>query len=377
MSHRILHLISSLHVGGAGRLLVTNAAGIQRHGFESHVAYLTPRADLVPELQAWGLDPVGLDHKRRLDGPRTVARLVRLIRQHRIDLVHTHLLLDRVLGGLAAALCRRPVITTLHTGGEGQRLRGRHRFEDWVGRLQTRRFLAVSEAVAAFQIETRGLPAERIEVLHSGVSVERFDRELDPDRAVTLRRELGLGSADPVLVHVGRLAREKGQRYLIPMMRHVVERWPRTALLLVGEGDERREIDTRAQSLGLDRSVVLAGTRSDVPEILALADVFCFPSEPGEGLGLALLEAMAAGKPVVASDVPALAEVVADRRSGFLVPVGDSEALAAAVLDLLAHPDRGRAMGRAGRTIIEELFSAERAVARLVAIYRAVLETEV
>ena len=372
MYGRILHLITSLHEGGAGRLLLTNAAGLRRHGFESHVVHLTPRSELVPQFQARGLEPVGLCHRRRTDTPRTLARLIRLIGHQRIDLVHTHLFLDRMLGGLAAALTRRPVVTTLHTGGEGQALRGRHRIEDAASRLWTRRFLAVSEAVAAFQSGARGLPSGRMEVLHSGVDVDHF-RTVPESRSSALRADLGLGSMAPILVHVGRLAKEKGQRHLVPMMRPVLERWPRAALLLVGEGEERNAIEAAAHTHGVAHAVILAGARSDIPELLSVADLFLFPSKPGEGLGLALLEAMAAGKPVVASDLPALAEVVREARSGLLAPPGDPRALARAALDILGLPDRGRAMGREGRRIVERRFSADRAVARLAEIYRTVL----
>lgn len=371
---RVLHVLSSLHVGGAGRLLLANASGLGAHGFESHVAYLTPRSELVPALQVLGIEPVCLDHRRRLHGPRTVLRLCRMIRHREIDLVHTHLFLDRLLGGLAAWLVGRPTVTTLHTGGEGQDLRGRHRLEDLLSRRWTRRYLAVSETVAVFQAQNRHLPSDRIEVVHSGIELEPFTAPIPEGRLRALRSELHLGPEGPVLVHVGRLAREKGQRHLLPMMAKVLDPYPEATLLLVGEGDERAWIESTARDLGIQRSVCLAGRRSDIASILALADLFLFPSEPGEGLGLALLEAMAAGKPVVASRLPALAEVVEDGRSGVLVPPGDAEALAQAVLALLERPELRERLGRAGRKIVEQRFDAERAVARLAEIYRTVLQ---
>ena len=386
MTPRVLHCITSLHVGGAGRLLLSNLEALCGRGFDASVAYLVPRHDLLPSFAAGGWEVECLDHRGARDAPRTLARLLRRMDRQRVALVHTHLWLDRLYGGVAAALQRRPVVTTLHSAGFPKPAEGADRplpsrlrstVEDLVARRTTRCFVAVSAAVKRFHVEERGVPENRIEVIHSGVPVAAVEAaEPPPGAALELRAALGLEPEAPVLLHVGRLSPEKGQDAVIRALPRVRTDHPGTVLLLVGEGGDRNRLRDLARRLGVEPHVRFLGQRGDVYPLLYLADLFVYTPAPGEGLGLALLEAMAAARPVVASRSPALAEVIAEGESGHLADAQDAGELASRVSSLLAQPERRQDMGARGRGIVRERFDASRAAAHLADLYRRVLSTQ-
>lgn len=382
-SYRILHCLSSLHVGGVGQLVLRNITQIDKRRFESRVCYLTPRRDLEPQFIEAGFTPLCLEHQRKWHGVRTLLQLVKLLRQNRIDLVHTNHLLDRLYVGLAAALCGVPVVTTLHdttiSPDEAGKLLYRARVRavtvlmDWIGCFLTSRFVAVSEAVRDVYTRHRHVPRDHIEVLYSGVSTREFGVPSDGRGQERLRRELGIEGAYPVLINVGRLAKAKGQVWLVRMMPQLMERWPTARLIIVGEGGERKALEEEIRRHGLGSHVSLVGQRSDVPNLLAVSDVFLFPSV-SEGLPLALLEAAASGKPVVASNCGPIGEVVEDGASGYMVEPENPEALAQAVLRVLESPQRARCMGLRGRQIVREKFDIRDSVPALERVYLSILE---
>lgn len=380
--HRILHCITSLHNGGANHLLIRNLLHLDQEQFEHFVCYLVPRHDLRPLYRAVGIEPICVNHRGGIDGPRTFYRLVNLIRTYHIELVHTNLWLDRVYAGLAAAWCRVPVVTTLHASAVGEQpigwwrriiARSRALTEDAIGRLQTRCFVAVSQAVRETHVAARWIPSNRIEVVYSGLPLDNFDQKrIDTEYLGILRRELRLEGAYPVLLNVGRLHSVKGQRYLIPMMAQILQQWPQARLLIVGEGGERARLTQDIKNHQLEHAVHLLGYQADPVPFLHLADVFVFPSL-SEGLPLALLEAMAAAKPVVASDIPALREVVKPGVNGYLVEPRNPDAFVRGVEQVLCGVGRAEAMGRASRRIVEEKFEMGDSIKRLEKLYLAML----
>lgn len=251
--------------------------------------------------------------------------------------------------------------------------RGRSFTEDAIGRLQTRCFVAVSQTVRETHVTARWIPPSRIEVVYSGLPLNDFDQgRINTEYLGILRRELELEGAYPILINVGRLHSVKGQRYLIPMMAQVLQQWPQARLLIVGEGEERARLTQEVKNYQLDHAVHLLGYRADTVPLLHLADVFVFPSL-NEGLPLALLEAMAAAKPVVVSDIPALREVVEPGVNGYLVESRNPDAFARGIEQVLRGVGRAEAMGRASRRIVEEKFEIGDSVKRLEKLYLAML----
>lgn len=381
----ILHTTAHLGTGGIARIVLTIATTLDPHRFRSVVCHLKPHHDFEEECRSLELAPVCADHRRPWHGPRTVARLARLLRRHRVALVHTHHPLDRLYAGLAARPSGVPMVTTLHNTTPPTRpergLRRRLGLAS-TGTLGYRwtmhtaaRFVAVSEAVKRAQSAYLGLPEDRIVVIPPGVDVDDLQNAASEAELRSLRASLALGPG-PVLLHVGRLHEQKGQAYLVEAMPRVLARHPTAVLLIAGEGEERPRLETLIRRLELDQSVRLLGRRSDVPALLALADLFVFPSIHKEGLPVAVVEAAAAGLPVVAARTGPLEEAVEDGVTGVLVPPRNPEALARALGDLLERPEHRRTMGADARRRAEERFSLKASAKKLEALYGQILTEE-
>jgi len=369
---RVLHTLAALHVGGIGRMLLRNVIALESDRVHNYIAYLIPNRILEAQYREAGFNPICLDHRCTADAPRTVNRLVALIRELGVDVVHTNHSIDRLYAGLAAKIAAVPSVTTAHDTRDGYRSTGR-RLRSWLDRQLLSQYIAVSAAVARRYQETHGVPASRMRVIHSGIEFEKFAQPPASETMQRLIEQLGLQDAHPILLNVARLHAMKGQKYLIPMMSHVVQRWPRARLLIVGEGLERKRLEPLIAAAGLKDSVTLLGTRTDIRELLAISTFFMFPSVFGEGLPISVLEAMAAGKVVIASRTGPMPEMVKDGVSGLLVPPRDPVALARAVDQLMRSPELSLQMGQRGQEIIAERFSIESTVSAMERLYRTVL----
>jgi glycosyltransferase involved in cell wall biosynthesis len=231
--------------------------------------------------------------------------------------------------------------------------------------------MAVSESVRRSNAAALGIDPERIDVIHRGRDPRPF-ATLDGPAREGRRSALGLEPDDVLVLNVSRLLERKGQAELIDAHRQVVEAYPRARLWIAGEGPERGRLEARIAEAGLDGRARLLGTRDDVPELLQLADVFVLPSHY-EGHSGALVEAMMAGLPIVATDTPTNRESVEPDRTARLAPIGDSARLAEAILWMLDRPDRGAALGAAARATAVERFDIREVAARHEALYDRVL----
>lgn len=225
--------------------------------------------------------------------------------------------------------------------------------------------ICVSEQ--SFESHVRaGLPVERFSVVRNGISLPRARRSRAETRA-TFR----ISPEELLVITVARLIAQKGHRVLLNAIPQILAEQPHTHFLWVGEGRLRAGLEREAAAAGLSDRIIFAGSRDDVPDLLAAADAFVLPSE-FEGLPLALIEAMAAGLPVVATRVPGTTEVITND-AGQLVPPRDPAALATGVVTVLRDPDQSRAMAERGRVLAERDFSARRMADEVYAIYRSVL----
>ncbi|HLF03709.1 MAG TPA: glycosyltransferase [Dehalococcoidia bacterium] len=383
--YRILHIIDTLNYGGAERQLLLNVSALDRSLFQSYICCVEEEGALAATAAELGVPVYSLGIRGKPQWPQAVFRLGRLLRSLKIDLIHTSLADADILGAAASRFWGIPAVSTLCSiaGGPermidnpqitGFKLAVNNKLWGLALRSGHRRCIAISQAVKQSSIKVYGLREEKLSVIYRSLPDSWFTAALGtgPDH---LRATLGLENAYPILLNVGRLVPAKGQRYLLQAMPQVLARFPQARLLIAGEGPLRGALETLVQELGIAPQVNLLGRRSDVRDLLALSDIFVFPSV-FEGLGASLVEAAGMGKPCIASRVGPIPEVVEEGKSGMLVPSRSPQALAQAIIELAGDRERAAAMGRRGREIAQDKFRIAPAIQQLEALYRQLLPT--
>jgi sugar transferase (PEP-CTERM/EpsH1 system associated) len=307
--------------------------------------------------------------KRKGNDLMAVLRLALLFRRDRPHIVHTHTWSTLVEGVLAAKIARVPIL--IH--GEHGTLRKESRPHVYAQRMFWRCadiVLAVSGSLKQHLVREVGFPAERIIPIQNGVDTDRFR----PNGERTAQREaLGWPTSGIIVGSVGRLVSVKNHASLLIAAARVAQQVPQLTLALVGDGPLDGELKTLAQQLGIADRVLFLGCRDDVPNLLNAMDIFVLPSLR-EGMPNALLEAMACGLPVIASEVGGATEIVRDGENGLLVYPTDVERLSQHLYQLVLSPERRHAMGMAGRRYVEQEFKMEHMVNKYTNLYLALTE---
>jgi glycosyltransferase involved in cell wall biosynthesis len=361
---RIAHLIETNGPGGAERMLVHLASELQAAGCHNLVIAPAGGEGWLPQQLAGTGVTVEYFRLDRPLSPAFARRLTALLRHHRITLVHNHEFTMAVYGAWAAWRAGIPQVTTMH-GGRYYAQRLRRRLALRAAFMLTDRVVAVSRELAGQLCRDVWLPRGRVTTIGNGARANGV-RESD------LRQELGLGPEDRLVLAVGNLYPVKGHAHAVEALPLLQGDGRRVHLAIAGRGDLADALRARAAELGVADRLHLLGLRADIANILGGADVFILPSL-SEGLPVALLEAMFAARPIVASDVGDVRAALEDGGAGMLVPAGDVSAIADAVGGLLDEPARARDLGiRARRRALEE-YDVARMVERYVAIYREVL----
>lgn len=355
-------LIKGLGIGGAEKLIVESARHWDRSSFDYRVAYILPWKDqLVAEMRALDVPVACIGTPRGL-GLRTIIRLRRQIRDWNAHLIHAHLPMSGILARLVVT---QPVVYTEHNLVTSYRLPTRLANRLTYGR--NRAVTAVSAAVAA---GVAGHPGPEVEIVSNGVAVT-----VDPAAAREVRRELGIGSDRPLIVHVGNVRPGKGHDTLVDATAALLRRRPDVTVVSVGGEKYSGSLDMlriRAREAGLEGALRFLGPRRDALAFIAAADVYVNPSEV-EGLPVTILEAMALGRPVVATAVGGVPELVEDRENGMVVPPGSPDALAEVIHELLESPGMQAHLGRAAAATVTAEYGLEPMVRAFEDIYRRVL----
>lgn len=290
-------------------------------------------------------------------------RLARVIAMHRPDVVHAHDPHAVAMASMALSFRVGPKVPTLVASRRVDFHLQKHSFSRWKYR-QVTCFIAASRAIADV-LAADGVPKARITVVHDGIDVERVMHV----PAADLHREFWFPRGAPVLVNVAALVPHKGQKFLVDAMARVRRTIADAQLVIFGEGELRGALEAQIRELGLDKHVVLAGFREDVLELTRSADLFVLSSVT-EGLGSTLLDAMAMGLAVAGTRAGGIPEAVEEGVTGVLVPPGNSEALAEAIVRLLGDAPARTRMGEAGRARVRAEFGVDRLVEGTLAAYR-------
>lgn len=362
----VCHVLSSFGLGGMERVALDLAAGLEERGGRAIVVALGPEGPIARELRSAGIATHALERRRRGYDLGLVMRLRRLLRAERIDVVHTHNPHALLYGAVAGELAGCGVVHTKH--GKNPSSAAELRFRRQVGRLVDC-YVAVSNATAVVALEKRETDAARLRVIPNGIDLRRF--AASSGERSRLRAALGVPDDAFVFGTVGRLVPEKDQATLIRAAAPLLGE--RCRLLLAGDGPEAPALRAVADGAPNGGFVHFLGARSDVPAVLAAMDAFVLSSET-EGLPLALLEAMAAGLPILSTPVGGIAEVVQPDVSGRLFPVGDVGALRRELEALRSRPDEARRLGAEGRAFAHAIYSRDAAVDRYLTAYATAMD---
>ncbi|NLF29963.1 MAG: glycosyltransferase family 4 protein [Planctomycetes bacterium] len=361
---RVLHVRTVKgNGGGPEKTLLRGAVHLRRLGVHAEALYLldahTPSDALIERASRSELTVHVVRERSALD-PAGPGALARLIRTGRFDIIHTHDYKANALARMLMAAGRYRIVATAHGYNQTTRREGAYYALE---RMILRRADAVicpSRRLADLLADS-GVSPERLHVIHNGIELDQW-----PFRPRGVRKD------PPVVLYVGRLSREKNVQALLQAAAMLRRRGAALRLRIAGQGPAEEELAELAGQLGLDGQIEWLGWRADVSDLLAGADLFVNPSTT-EAMPNSVLEALATGTPVVATDAGATDELVLHERTGLLIPPGDVGALAEALGRLLADADLGRALAWQGRSHVEEHFDFARRMAHVVALYRGVL----
>ncbi|MBN1527371.1 MAG: glycosyltransferase family 4 protein [Candidatus Omnitrophica bacterium] len=304
------------------------------------------------------------------------VKLCRLFSKERFDVIHTHTAKAGLLGRLAGRLAGCKAI--LHTP-HGHNFYG---YFTWLtsqaiiliekfATLFTDKFIALTELEKKDMVRFRVAKDGKVAVIYQGLELSDYEKPAgDPEKA---RRELNIEPDQSVVGMVGRLEAIKGPYYFVEAAYEVVKTFPRAKFVVVGEGSLRRSIEAGVEDLGLSGNFIFTGWRDDVPEVMRIFDIEVLPSL-NEAVGIVLIEAQAAGVPVVATNVGGIPEIMKDKETGILVPPADSRALSGAIIALLSDKDSRSRMGENGKAWVRGKFSSDMMVGNISALYQAILD---
>ena len=361
----ILHLIETGGPGGAERIFLDLGEHLDTR-YDSIIGLLKA-GWLSSQAMMRGLRLVMID-ARSLGDLGILARLVRLIRQYEVALIHAHEFYMSGIGALASRLTGVPLVITVHGKGYYPERR-RRRMIYRLAAAQAKGVVAVSQDLREFFCRTVGFPEKDVRIIYNGIQCRPFSHMM---RDPLLLESAGIPTDATIIGTVGNLYLVKGHVYLIRAARIILQYHPDVHVVILGRGAEESVLRAEAKALGIDDRIHLLGYREDASRWLAAMNVFTLPSL-SEGLPLSLLEAMAAGVPAVVTDVGGMPEIVRDGETGLIVPARNPEAMAKQILHLLDDSSLAATLAAAGQKEVRQRFSLDAMLEQYASLYQEVL----
>lgn len=357
----MLHLIDDLNLGGAERVMATLVDSLPKDKYRTIVCALED-GPVSRELRQKGIEVIILPKSRPYD-IIFLLKLLHLISKEKVKLIHSHLLITDIYGWLAAKLSRIPIVITIH-GKSLLNWKHGNRVFRFVAK-RSNKIITVSNSIKDEIVKKLTLPLDNFITIYNGIDLSRF-RDMTQD--LTLKRHINIEPTSLMVGSIGGLRPVKDYGTLLESMPIVIQEFPEAKFVIVGDGPLKESLELKVKSSKLEKNVTFLGWRRDIPQILSDFDIFVLSSLT-EGISISILEAMAMGKPVVATDVGGNPEVVEDDKTGFLAPQGDFQGLANAIIKLLKDKELREAMGRSGRRRVEEKFSLQTFVDKHIQVY--------
>ena len=367
----IIWMIDSLGPGGAEQLMPTILKNLKQAGFNIRICALQIRAGnpIASELERLGL-PVDLVPISNLRQPSNLFRVLRYLRLHHPQLLHTQLEFADILGTVAAKILGIPSISTVHTLDvfpEKKSAWGRMKLRWFLLGKFCDRVIAVSEKTRLHYLQSGGLPPDKVITLYNGVDISRF-KNTDASKIAKTKQALHLPLNSKVIITVAVLREPKGIQFMIRALPAILEQCPDVHYLIVGDGEHGSILTDLVAGLAIKNHVTFAGHRTDIPNLLICCDIFVLPTLK-DALPTVLIEALAADRPVVASDVGGVPEIIENGVNGLLVAPGDPSKLAEACLRILKDNDLSRQIVLAGSKTVRQRFNIDTQIEQLSRMY--------
>ncbi len=367
----VVHLVENLVVGGLENVLATIVLNLNTEKYNVSVWCLKEGGFLADKLLKRGVE-VKVLNLPSSKNPAGIYQLYKLLKDNKVNIIHTHAYSAGTIGRISAFFAGVPVIIS-HNHSVYSYYNKYYHFVERFLSLLTDKIICVSDIVKKFTNKTQGIDTEKLITIHNGIeNVSPVPEKI----STSIKNGLGIPPDHTVICTITHMLKHKGVIYLIKSASILLEHRKNVTFLLVGEGSLKDELKKLCVNLKIEKNVIFAGERSDIPEILSLSDIFVLPSLR-EGLPLTILEAMAYGKPVIATNVGGVPEVVKDRVSGILVSPKDPEALYNAMNELLSDKEKLQKMGHNGKKICNESFSSKTMVGKIEELYSFLINKKV
>ena len=359
--------MEDLKVGGAEKVLADIVLGLNKEKFEKQVWCISKGGSVADYLLEKGIRLKILDISS-YHNPLNIFDLKRQFKKNSPDIVHTHGYFASVIGRIAAKYAGIPVLIN-HVHSTYWEYKKRNIWmENFLSRW-TDRIICCSKAVKDFVTDHERIEPTKTTVIYNGVIPSLFSEIKDLS---IIKKNLGITADKPVIGTVSSLTPHKGLSFLLQAIPQILSIYPSAQCLFIGDGPLKNDLLEQAEAMGISSHVKFLGIQKDIPNLLAVMDVFVLPSTR-EGLGISIIEAMAAEKPVVATDTGGIPEVISDKKTGLLVPPKDPDALAQAIIELLNNPESSAEMGRMARKKVLEKFTQEQMISEIEDLYESLI----
>ena len=359
----VIHLVEELTIGGLEKILTTIVLNLDKKKYNVSVWCLREGGFFADKLVKEGID-VKILHISTSRNPLSIYKLYRFLKSHKFDIIHTHAYSAGTIGRMSAFLAGVPVIIS-HNHSVYDYYGKFYNLVEWFLSLITDRVICISEVVNGFANKTQRINSKKLITIHNGIDDVC---DLTEKSSSDLKKELGIPINHPVICTISHMEEHKGLKYLLEAASLLLQSKNDVSFLLVGEGVLKKELKILCADLKIEKNVIFAGEQSDISEILSLSDIFVLPSLR-EGLPLTILEAMACGKPVIATNVGGIPEIVKDGENGILVYPKDPETLYMAMNELLGDREKREKMGRIGKRVCDESFRTKTMVEKVEDLY--------
>lgn len=367
---KVAHVITGLGIGGAERFLRTLAVAVDRTKYDLHFYCIVTGGKLIPEFEKLGYNVQVIpcyNWERKIPFRFVLSniwKLIRIFRREKFDIVHTHLYRANMIGRIAALLAGTPFIYATEHNTNAWKKPVDIFWDKLLARF-TNKIITVSEYVRYFTINQERLEPKKVSTLWHGIWIRDFD---EVNSRLETRGRLEIHSDQPVIGTIGRLVPQKGYNFFIEAMPTILNKFPDSQFMIVGDGPLKAELTEQAKYLGLLSNLTFTGFRKDIPYLLKAMDVFSLTSL-WEGFGIVLIEAMACSLPVVATNVGPIPEIVIHNETGLLIEPENPAAISKAIIQLLENSQLIRQFGANGRKRVEASFTAEKMIENLEKIY--------